>query len=367
MNIQAKENTVKKYMLIFLLPILIFAQTPDYPDTLIAHHSKVYPCRIISVNNDLIQLNFGLNKSSTYTIRIANEIILELYGSVYTRKAGFTTDLKSIQEYLIKRNKIYIELEQLDSVSAVANQVPVNSSEPTSASFDGVVEEYSFGFFYSPFIEGRKAAYYNSSYGDDIAVIDEYSTKVESQFAMALKKKLYLSLNVVYSSNKTKTRLENHRTYYDPVNQYDSGEETTNSLKIFTIETGLKYYFSDFVPQNTSAFITVGHCKKFAFVENEEKELFEDNAATNNTKTTNNINEFLEDLNGPFLLQLGFGAEYFFNKSLSIHSSIRFYYETTSANHKMTEKSDSRETKLTLKVEDDTVNTNIGFGLNFYF
>lgn len=359
---------MRKYLLFLLIPIIGFAQKQSYPDTIIAHQSKVYPCRITQINSDGFQLVYGANQQTRFSIRIAKKIIIEKIGKIYDREDGFLKELGPVQDYIKERNGIYSELMRLDSIAAIPELVVPKGEEEGFPFLDRVGTNSSFGFFYSPLIQGKRVTYiYNYNLRDDFIITDEFSTIVESQFSTALVNKFYLTLNVAYNAATTKTRSEYHQTDFDPIGQSDSGLEKLNSLKIFTIETGLKYYFTDFAPRKTSIYLSAGIGKKIAFSENEGKELFKDDPVEEETKTTDNFDQYLEELNSPFLLQLGFGAEYFFNMSLSAHSSIRFYYSSISAKFKQTELGQYSETEITRKYEFDEINTRIGFGLNFYF
>lgn len=356
---------MKKYLLGILIPIITLAQTPSYPDTVITNHNKVYPCRITKINSHRFNLIYGANQKTNFSILIAKKIIIENFGSIYNQEGGYSTDLARIQDFIKKRNKTYVELQRFDSLSTIPGSV--ETDENGFIFEDNLERNNSFGFFYSPFVQGKRVIHFNDYFSNiGYVIIEENSTVVESQFATAIKDRLHLSLNLVYSSYTTKKRSEYHRVDFDPVGQSDSGFEELNSLKIFTIEAGLKYYFSDFTPKQTSVFVSAGIGKKLAFVKNRDKDLFKDNPG-NETQITDNLEDFLEELNSPFLLQLGFGAEYFFNKSLSLHSSIRFYYSSINAKYKQTEVNEYSETNRTTKYTSDEITTHIGFGLNFYF
>jgi hypothetical protein len=359
---------MKRLLLFALIPIITLAQGKSYPDTIIAHHSKVYPCRILQISPDGFKLVYGANQQTVFSIRIAKSIMVESFGTVYDREDGFKTALGPVQDYINERNKIYFELNRMDSLAAIPAVKTSKTEGDSSSFFDEVGSNNSFGFFYSPLVQGKRVtllrSYYNES---EYTIIDEFSTIVESQFTTKLVDKMYLIFNVAYNASTTKTRSENHQVDFDPIGQADSGSDQLSSLKIFTIETGLKYYFNNFIPRQTRIYLSAGIGKKLAFVENKNKELFKDEPPNDERKETDNLDQFLEGLNSPFLLQLGFGAEYYFNKSLSVHSSIRFYYASISANRKQTELNEYREIKRTVKYESDEINTHIGLGLNFYF
>ncbi len=356
---------MKIILLFLLLPLTIFSQTQTYPDTLVAHHSKVYPCRIIKIDPPKIKFLFGANQLAEYSTRIAKKLIVESYGSIYSRENGFTEDLEVIKSFINKRESVYLQLNQLDSLSAIPVPVQLKPEQESVSSFNVFATNYSFGFYYSPFVQGVSAIYFND-YDSRVSMITEYSTIIESQFTTKLKDKLNLTLNIAYNSSRVKTRYEYHVIDLDPINQNDFGMEELNSLKIFTLETGLKYYFRNSIPEQTNAFIMMGIGKKFAFAKEREKELFQDESEGDNQESDNRI-EFLEDLNSPLLMHLGFGAEYYFNKYLSVHSSIRFYYSTISAKYKNTSEETDYRIINTYKNEIDEITTNIGFGLNFYF
>ena len=78
-----------------------------------------------------------------------------------------------------------------------------------------------------------------------------------------------------------------------------------------------------------------------------------------------NIEEFTEELNSPWHFNFGFGAEYFFNESLSLNSNIRVLYSSSSGEY------NSRyvyKTESSSRVEERSFtnfSTKIGLGLNF--
>ena len=105
--------------------------------------------------------------------------------------------------------------------------------------------------------------------------------------------------------------------------------------------------------------------KTFAWAKDESKVLFQE--PDPNYTYTNNRNEYLEDSNSPFLFQVGFGTEYFFNESLSVYSSLRFYYSATSAEYRETITDPYTKRSSTQSDENSDLVTRVGFGLNFYF
>ena len=75
----------------------------------------------------------------------------------------------------------------------------------------------------------------------------------------------------------------------------------------------------------------------------------------------------MEDINSPFLLMIGFGTEYFFNKSLSLHSNFRLVYSTFSGEYESREEYQSSFEYIQEKTEYSELIKQVGLGLNFYF
>ena len=136
-------------------------------------------------------------------------------------------------------------------------------------------------------------------------------------------------------------------------------------MQTFIFNIGIKYYFAEFVKNKVSAFVQAGIGKQFAFVDNSYKDL--PHNQYDPTVLEDNENEFLKDLNSPFLINLGFGAEYFFNESLSLFASIRFYYSKISGTHTYKESVYDRIETRKQNYENSEIVTRIGIGLNFYF
>ncbi len=227
------------------------------------------------------------------------------------------------------------------------------------------LKDWSFGVLYVPYYSGTVYRLFESqSYPSDPTLysLSENKTDLEAELTYGVSA-LRLSLSAGYSSSYEDTRHEEHNNYSGTQNE--SGYVSTMGLKLLDFTVGLKYYFGNILDENVIIYTEAGLGKQIAFAENNYDYIFvepqpgvinEDNAA-----------EFTEELNSPWHFNLGFGAEYFFNQSLSLKSNIRVLYSSVNGRY------NSRyvtETSTQTVSEERTFTyfvTKIGLGLNFYF
>lgn len=235
------------------------------------------------------------------------------------------------------------------------------SIDSVTQSTKNIENKWSFGVVYMPHFTGE---YYHSIYDPFLGrriiyFFGSFESVFESQFAYAVNPNLRIIFDIGYGSSYIKTRNESHYTYDD------YGDEETSDIDIYVFNIGIKYYFSKILENKVSAYIQCGIGKQFAFVDYKYKNLYPD--PYNQSYWTNNEEEYLEDLNSPFLLHLGFGTEYFFNKSLSLNANIRFIYTTFSAESKREYNYQSTYEFQRYKIENAEIIKRVGLGLNFYF
>jgi hypothetical protein len=188
---------------------------------------------------------------------------------------------------------------------------------------------------------------------------------MEVQVSFAAIDGLRLTFDASYTSTYYERRDESHTRSSVSTYTYDYGTLTKQGLSLFDFNLGIKYYFKNIITERVSIYVLAGIGKQVAFAEEENKTLFQ------NTQdiilSENNEKEFIEDSNSPFHLNVGFGAEYFFNESLSLTSNIRFIYSQIEAKYDSRRITTSETNTSTIDYKKSDFKTRVGLGLNFYF
>lgn len=226
-----------------------------------------------------------------------------------------------------------------------------------------VQKNWSFGVLYVPYYSGTTYDLMQNSTSDPgLYSISENKTELEAELAYGFSA-LRLSLSAGYSSSYNDSRSTEHQEYSG--NQSESGYLNTSGLKLLDFTLGLRYYFTDVLPENVSIFAEAGFGKQLAFAEYKNEYFSSDPPP--DIINENNAAEFIEELNSPWHFNVGFGAEYFFSQSLSLKSNIRVLYSSVSGEYKSRYVSEynthSTSSEQTLRY----FTTKIGLGLNFYF
>lgn len=194
------------------------------------------------------------------------------------------------------------------------------------------------------------------------------SPLLETQVSYFIQPGISLILDAGYTTASTEWKEERQQRI--PNNNYSVAEEYTDNINLLAISIGIKYYITELLDQNTSAYVQAGAGKQFAFVKSEYSIIRTPENFPDLYVDEQNYMEFAEDLNSPYQLFLGFGAEYFINKSLSINASVKFIYSAISGTF------DGRRTYIqdpnvqyTAKHEfsRSEFTKRVGLGLNFYF
>ena len=72
-----------KVILFLLIPVIIIAQTPDYPDTLYLKSGKIHPCFITKIDNNAIKLIYKKNVQSSSGLNLVDKIYLEQFNIIF--------------------------------------------------------------------------------------------------------------------------------------------------------------------------------------------------------------------------------------------------------------------------------------------
>lgn len=365
-----------KTVICLLFPVLLFAQIP-YPDTLLLTDSRTYPCLVTSIDGAKINFRYLNNKDESIVSKAVEKLSIEELGTVYTSNQGFIKDVYQINIFVNSRLEKIAE-EQLVQ-QELAKLSAISSSEQIGTDYTNQPENYivyqkpfktkkwSFGVLLIPYYSGTIYSviqYY--SYNPPDVLISSYANNeinIQGQLAYALVSDVMLTLDVSYSSTYSELSSEYHRR--NEFEDFDSGLKTTNGLYLFDFSLGLKYYFLEFNSNNVNIYALAGFGRQFAFADVSEENLYPGPGPR--PIIEDNMADYLEEMNSPWHLDFGFGAEYLFNESLSLNSNIRFIYTNASSEYDY-RYIDNYET-ITRSIEYSTSEfvTHIGIGINFYF
>jgi len=351
-----------KLLIFFFFPILLIAQVP-YPDTLTLTNGKKFSCLITGINDSKIDMIYADNKSESVILKAVDQLSIEELGVVYKSNDGFTSDVQIVEVFIDERNKEREELARLSALEQYDTEVTTFKSGNVTETAEN--KNWSFGVLYVPYYSGTKYVlnYYNY-YPPSPPVTYSYSdfeTNLEGQFSYGIVSGLRVTLDITYSSSFAETRYERHHSgnYID-----DDGTLTTYGLNLFDFTIGVRYYFIDIIKEKVSIYALAGIGKQFAFAKSNYEELFPPDP---DYTVKDNAEDYLQDLNSPFHFNIGFGAEYFFNESLSLASNIRVLYSAVSGEYYYEFISESETDKRSEEYSSSDVITRFGLGLNFYF
>ena len=364
-----------KTLLFLILPLFVFSQNPAYQDTIVMKPGRVFPCSILGVEGETVELIHGPNAFKTHTqLPKVLKLILGGKGTVYEDSTGLTMTDEQINVYLKEREELKRQQELM--LAEAARQKELEASQKR-AEEKKVVHSYylkeehdwSFGIYYVPYYSYRiyfpyyRVPSYRVVPYPNVELITNFSSSTEGQFSYLIFPKLRITADIGYNSYNNEVHSENHtRSDWDST---DSGYIKTSNLDMFNFSLGIKYYFTRLINKNVSAYVQAGIGKQFAFSTEESEQLFVKNPPSGSYE--DNMEDYLEDLNSPIRANIGFGVEYAFNTSFSVFSSIRLYYSRISATYETRYvQSNSSQTEYR-KEENSWFKTLIGLGLNFYF
>lgn len=365
-----------KTLLLVLLPLLAFAQN-QLPDTLYLIDGRTAPCLITAIDEDRVYFNYDNNRSESVIIPALQKVSVESFGTVFLEGIWQNTDAKKVNTFaedrLVKINNqraVDQELQRLSLQSTNIDQsAPMPNSYPpaiVSPIGKSQTNKWSFGVLYVPYYSGNVYTVIrngNNPPDPEIYTFIENQTNLEAQLAYGITPALRATFDAGYSSSLSESRWESHQNYSGNTNDY--GSISTVGLKLLDFNIGLKYYIKNIIIEKVSIYASVAFGKQIAFAQNEFQQLFREPIP--GLVNEDNIEEFTEELNSPWHFNFGFGAEYFFNESLSLNSNIRVLYSSSSGEY------NSRyvyETESSSRVEERSFrnfSTKIGLGLNFYF
>lgn len=356
-----------KIIIFILLVGVLYAKNIQKPDSLVSTNNKGVNANIISIDDNIVKIETN-KKQSDYLLESIDKIFVDTLGEVYNKKNGFIIKLTQLQNFLNSRYKNVIkEKERLresinkQNIKSNQNNVRVNNLLQIKNSGN---KKWSFSIIYS--LGHKQIENYNfilSSIKPTPFVSLIYQTST-GEFESELTYKVFNSLQVAaflgYSSASFNRRITTES------DAYKNGIEEQNTLNRFLFEIGLKYYLGKLLLNNVTAFIVGTIGKQYAFSNTYSNTLFINPSYVYIIE--DNSDSFIEDLNSPLLLTLGFGAEYFFNKSLSISGLLRYSYSDVSSEYHSKATSPSGSIVINKRtVRNAKLVYRTGLGINFYF
>jgi len=365
-----------KTLILLLFPFLILAQN-QLPDTLFLVDGRVAACLITSIDGERIYFNYDNNRSESVIFPALQKVSVESFGTVFLAGKWQNTDANKVnafaEERLIKINDqraIDQELQRL-SLQSTLNDPPAPqtySYPPAIVSPFGKrqTNKWSFGVLYVPYYSGNTyTVIRRTNYPPDPEIYSFVQNQInmETQLAFGITPELKATFDAGYTSSLSESRYEFHQNYSG--NSNNQGSISTVGLKLLDFNLGLKYYFKNIITEKVSIYATASIGKQIAFAQNEYQQLFSEPLP--GLVNEDNIEEFTEELNSPWHFNFGFGAEYFFNESLSLNSNIRVLYSSSSGEYNSRYVFGTESRTLVQEKSFKNFSTKIGLGLNFYF
>ena len=345
-----------KTLFILFAPLFLFSQGLEYPDTVVTTNGKSFPCRITQLTDSVIKLTYGKNSTVSIGLNGVKRIWLDTLGPVYTSQSGFTADRKKIDDHILKR----------EIAPATAEGIPPEGTVASPEMERDTFPRFSFGAFYTPYSRSYKIGYTDYNNNIRITQIEDNLSKMEAQFSYFFSRQIALSMELGYNTSFSKRRFEQYgQDIYDTTH---TGSIDTRDLKQFIVMLSVKYYFYKPSLKKVNPFIMLGVGRQFATFRDDSESLFPKNPP--DYVSSDNFNEYMSDLNSPYMVTGAFGVEYYLSPSLSLFSAVRFSYMYAAADYRYEiDYNDSYERIFRRKGKSELSSslTSVGIGLNFYF
>ncbi|MEJ2615336.1 MAG: outer membrane beta-barrel protein [Ignavibacteriaceae bacterium] len=340
-----------KLLLSFLLSAAALAQNFS-PDTIV-YKDNTYAGKILEISDSRVRFDYPPDKIIVASIPQLTKIVAGKLGLVYY--SGFLVDVDAINNYLANRTEVVNVQKPEDENNFYPAQMNENLSD-TVYSESGIrnhklnrKHRWSFGILLIPYYSGK------------IYSIEKIYTNPPPYYSSVAEPTVQYA--VTYTAAYYENRSENHQR--SGSYSYNSGNLNKEDLTLLDLNLGIKYYLNNIITEKVTVYLIAGFGKQFAFGEEKNETLFQQ--PPTGITYRDNSDKFLEDSNSPFHFNLGFGAEYFFNESLSLTSNIRFMYSKISAKYEESQIASYQTITNTIDYKKSDFLTRIGLGLNFYF
>ncbi len=375
-----------KTVIVLLLSIVAVAQE-SYQDKVTLYNDNSYNCRIISIESKKIQILYGKELKETIIFEAIKEIEMETFGSIYKREQGFIVDVDKLDDFISKRNSDaksrMLAQKEAEKLNSKTNS-EINNSEDEEIEIEEIEEEeaeeievvndnqvkqkrWSFSAvlvpYYSGIVNSMNRSYnYPGEYSYYPYTYSSSEINMIWMLSFLVKEKINIVFDFNYSSNSEEVRNERH--YYSSGSTADYGFKSISEMGIYTFNLGVKYYL--FTPriQEVNIYFHAGFGKQIASAKEESENLY----PSNSTSTSeDNMGEYNEEINSPWLLNFGFGSEYYFNESLSLTAMVRFVYSSAKGTFKSREITPNYTNNYSTETKKSSIQNRIGLGFNFYF
>ncbi|MFA4907697.1 MAG: hypothetical protein WC602_05495 [archaeon] len=357
---------MKRLLCLILIPIGLFAQLPD---TVISNASLKLPCKISRFEDTRVLLD---EKNGFMIVNLTPNIFqiwLSEKGIVYTKSDGYVAALTDLNQFLKEREKRAKKERSQKQKPGIEGWTRITTNRSDSTRAEESIPRGSIGIQVSPL------NFYSVIQVDaDEDYLDETimrygSASVGSNIAWRITKKLSIVGEIWHFSEKEIGRYEDYyNSSYTSEYTSESKYKVTTELSLWKIIGGIEWSLLAPRPKRVSPFLTAGIGKQFAFY-NYKYDNLDEEPSSSTTTTKSNFEEFMEDVNSPFFLYVGYGAEYFFNDSFSIFTHIRYTHQRIRGTYHYKQENTSTEYLLNIENKIDQSNTqqDISIGLNFYF
>ncbi len=239
------------------------------------------------------------------------------------------------------------------------------------------IPKFSFGIAYVPYYSGtdylvQYNPLQNSKKVLEWEAVSRSFTELQGTFRVHVTRRVTFALNVSYNGYS-----EDQSVKYSVVD-VEIDTSVINTATSFTqkydfrqlkVRFGALWYLKRPESKRTAPFVTFGMDKIFAWTKSRLPDSRNPIFPNMEIKSDDNASEFVRDLNSPWGFDLGFGAEYFFNNSLSLNAFVSWYVFFRQATLKIVQDDEwsSTRTSYSNQVKRTDHETHIGLGLNFYF
>ncbi len=239
------------------------------------------------------------------------------------------------------------------------------------------IPKFSFGIAYVPYYSGTDYfVQYNPLQNSEKVLeweaVSRSFTELKGTFRVHVTRRVALALSVSYNGfsedQSVKYSIVDVEIDTSIVNK-DVSFVQKNASRRLKVRFGTLWYLKLPKAGRTAPFVTLGVDKVFAWsklrLPDSSNPVFPDIEI----KSEDNASEFARNLNSPWGFDVGFGAEYFFNTSLSLTAFLRWYVLFREATLKIVQDNEwsSIRTSYSNRVKRTDHETHIGLGLNFYF
>ena len=232
---------------------------------------------------------------------------------------------------------------------------------------DRVTNKFSIGINYSPLVID---IYQASGSGFSVTCITDAEASIQSLIQYNVFEKLSIFFSFSYRDSDTKMYYK--RTKYNETQ--NQGQETIDGYEIKSVTSsilpliGFKYYLKYPEIKKVSPYLNFGVGKQFFLIDYTRKDFEEEE--TNYIIIKDTGDEFDEGINSPFILQFGFGSEYYLNQAISFTLNTSYEYLKIKSSYKYYKEGTSEYEwydKIDQNITDKKINTLYSFGIYFHF